>query len=142
MIVKLKYGSGTVREWWQQCCLDRCLPWGAAESNSGLLRHLGCDARSSLDRVLAAYSYSLDSWGLSLPGRSLLKSGWLERDSSEPARSVQPAVSSPANPNDKKLLFVHKVGEAYFPRDRVPMQPLRASCDRRKEIGPDPDRDF
>ena len=29
-----------------------------------------------------------------------------------------------------------KVGEPYFPRDRVPMQPLRASCDRRKEIGP------
>jgi hypothetical protein len=41
-----------------------------------------------------------------------------------------------ATQNDKKLLFDHKVGEAYFPRDRVPTQPLRASCDRRKEIGP------
>ena len=33
------------------------------------------------------------------------------------------------------MLFDHKVGEPYFPRDRVPMQPLRASCDRRKVIG-------
>lgn len=33
------------------------------------------------------------------------------------------------------MLFDYKVGEAYFPRDRVPMQPLRASCDRRKEKG-------
>ena len=34
------------------------------------------------------------------------------------------------------MLFDHKVEKPYFPRDRVPMQPVRASCDWRKEIEP------